>query len=125
MADLESTPTTVNPTLKYDLLNGTAWPVSFNVAPKDSTGAVIDLTGYNDADVDYFTQGSNGYWARTEDVTISGAGPTGATITFTATNVSNIMTGLNGLPGPFVLTVNDGTDKLIAAQGTLVASQIA
>lgn len=120
MAVLESNPTQVNPTLFYNRTGDEAEPFSFRVTPKDYSGNLLDLTGYNTADIQYvpFSSPAN-VTPSNVSVGISNADATGADINVTQANANNLFAGLLGLPASLTVVIGDGTDLLIAARGQM------
>lgn len=121
MAEIPCVPTTLN----LNLLAGNI--ARFRVAPKDLDGALIDLTGFTGGTIYSAPQAANKekYNVRQNAGLLDAEGVTvvpdaeGAIVELSVTNLANMDQGVFGLPASIVVAVSDGSDTVVAAQGSL------
>ncbi len=122
MANLQSIPQTYNSSSTFSL-DAAFWSgvAEQKLAPKDATGAIIDLTGYNGATLSLLFPTANNPSGNLDlTMTVGTADATGIIVSATPAQVATAFN--NKTPaGSYkaVIHVTDATDTVIAASGTL------
>jgi len=120
VANIESIPHNKNLTINVSVSQNQAYVSNLKFSPTDPAGNVLDLTGYNDADLT-FTKGipSNPDATGTQAMTIVAADDTGITLGLTSTQAGALYGNMVKTKEEFSIFVGDGTDTVLAGIGSL------
>jgi len=120
MANLATIPDNKALTIAYSQSQLFGSMPTVKLVPKNPDGSIFDCTGYNTGNLAYQApKPSDPTGAQSGTFTVSAADATGITLSFNTTAATSYATTMTTNSSPMQINVSDGTNQILACNGTL------